>query len=127
MFVQLSGIAAAWERRRPPPKRVKFRPEETANSKEQRSIAPISWRATAVRLFGLHRRSTHAQRHDRHARRCHRGRKPAVHDGQFFDLAALLQTFRQTAERPNIIGMLCTPLNSAAQAQIVATDLLSLI
>jgi hypothetical protein len=50
-----------------------------------------------------------------------------VHDGQFFDLAALLQTFRQTAERPNIIRMLCTPLNSAAQAQIVATDLLSLI
>ena len=36
-----------------------------------------------------------------------------------------LQTFRQTVERPNIIRVLCTPLNSTAQSQIVATDLLS--
>lgn len=42
------------------------------------------------------------------------------------DLVTLLQTFRQTVERPNIIRVLCTPLNSTAQSQIVATDLLSL-
>jgi hypothetical protein len=44
---------------------------------------------------------------------------------QLFDLVTLLQTFRQTVERPNIIRVLCTPLNSTAQSQIVATDLLS--
>src|ERR1700730_3796031 len=47
-------------------------------------------------------------------------------DSQLFDLVTLLQTFRQTVERPNIIRVLCTPLNSTAQSQIVATDLLSL-
>jgi hypothetical protein len=49
-----------------------------------------------------------------------------LHDSHLFDLVTLLQTFRQTVERPNIIRVLCTPLNSTAQSQIVATDLLSL-
>src|ERR1700676_1076746 len=52
--------------------------------------------------------------------------KLSLHDSQLFDLVTLLQTFRQTVERPNIIRVLCTPLNSTAQSQIVATDLLSL-
>src|ERR1700730_13389661 len=51
--------------------------------------------------------------------------KLSLHDSQLFDLVTLLQTFRQTVERPNIIRVLCTPLNSTAQSQIVATDLLS--
>jgi hypothetical protein len=50
-----------------------------------------------------------------------------LHDRQLFDLATLLQAFCQALERPNIIRVLRTPLNSAAQAQIVATDLLSLV
>ena len=52
--------------------------------------------------------------------------KLSLHDSQLFDIVTLLQTFRQTVERPNIIRVLCTPLNSTAQSQIVATDLLSL-
>jgi hypothetical protein len=51
--------------------------------------------------------------------------KLSLPDSQLFDLVTLLQTFRQTVERPNIIRVLCTPLNSTAQSQIVATDLLS--
>ena len=51
--------------------------------------------------------------------------KLSLYDSQLFDLVTLLQTFRQTVERPNIIRVLCTPLNSTAQSQIVATDLLS--
>src|ERR1700730_2226408 len=38
--------------------------------------------------------------------------KLSLHDFQLFDLVTLLQTFRQTVERPNIIRVLCTPLNS---------------
>jgi hypothetical protein len=38
--------------------------------------------------------------------------KLSLHDSQLFDLVTLLQTFRQTVERPNIIRVLCTPLNS---------------
>jgi hypothetical protein len=55
-----------------------------------------------------------------------RAHKLSLHDSQLFDLVTLLQTFRQTVERPNIIRVLCTPLNSTAQSQIVAIDLLSL-
>src|SRR5258708_7502278 len=84
----------------------------------QASIASIPLRATAARLFGLNRRSTHARRHDRHVRKGHRRRKLSLHDLQFSELAALLQTFRQTMERPYIIRVLCTSLNSSAQAQI---------
>ena len=51
--------------------------------------------------------------------------KLSLPDSQLFDLVTPLQTFRQTVERPNIIRVLCTPLNSTAQSQIVATDLLS--
>ena len=49
-----------------------------------------------------------------------------MHDSHLFDLVTLLQTFRQTVERPNIIRVLCTPLSSTAQSQILATDLLGL-
>src|ERR1700722_4182164 len=82
--------------------------------------------ATAARRFGLDLCSTHARRHDRYVRKGHRSCKLGLHDRQFFDLAALLQTFRQTPQRPDIIRMLRAPLNSPAQAQVVTTDLLSL-
>ena len=100
--------------------------EVRATKGAQRSIASIFLRATAVRPFGLDRHPTHTRKLDRNVRKGHRRRKLSSHDSQFFDGAALLQTFRQTMERPNIVGMLCTALNSAAQSQIVATDLLSL-
>jgi hypothetical protein len=41
-------------------------------------------------------------------------------------VAALPETFYQAVQRPDIVRMLGTPLNPAAQAQIVATDLLGL-
>jgi hypothetical protein len=100
--------------------------EARTNKGSQRSIASISLRATAVGLFDLDRHSTHARGLDRHVRKGHRRRKLSLHDSQLFDLATPLQAFRQTVECPNIIRVLCTPLNSSAQAQIVATDLLSL-
>jgi hypothetical protein len=46
---------------------------------------------------------------------------------QFLDRATLPQAFYQAVQRPDIVRVLCAALNSAAQAQIVATDILSLI
>src|ERR1700731_522520 len=80
--------------------------EARANKGAQRSIPTIFLRPTAVRLFGLDGHSTHAPRFDPNGRKGHRRRKLSLHASQFFDGAALLQTFRQAVERPNIVGML---------------------
>jgi hypothetical protein len=105
---------------------VRFAPRPGTGQGPQQSIASIPWRATAVRPLDPDRHSTHARGVDRHVRKGHRRGKLSLHDLQFVELATLLQTFRQTMERPNIIRVLCTSLNSSAQAQIVATDLFSL-
>jgi hypothetical protein len=88
------------------------------------SIATIRLWATAAKFLGLGRRSAHARRFDCHVGKGHRSGKLCLRDRQFFDRATLPQAFYQAVERPDIIRVLRTPLNSAAQAQIVATDLL---
>jgi hypothetical protein len=50
------------------------------NNRESESLATIPQQATAIRLFGLDRRSAHAGRHDRHIRKGYRRRKLCLHD-----------------------------------------------
>jgi hypothetical protein len=78
-------------------------------------LSVLLW-TTAARHFDSGGRSAHARRHDRHVYKGHRRRKLSLRDYQFFDRATLLQAFHQAVERPNIIRMLCAPLNSATQA-----------
>ena len=47
-----------------------------------------------------------------------------MHLGQFLCLAAPRQALHQAVQCPNVVGVLCAPLDGIAQPEVVAIDLL---
>lgn len=72
----------------------------------------------------VHARPAQARRIDRHVGLRLRNGQPGAQAGQFPCLSTCRQAFHQPVQRPDVVGVLGAALHDAAQAEVVAIDLL---